>query len=871
MHHLPTGTVTFLFTDIEGSTKLVQRLGDEFRGILEDHNELLRSAFSAGVEIRMEGDAFFVAFASARHAVEAAIAAQRALAGHDWPEGVRLQVRMGLHTGDGTLGGADYVGVDVHRAARISAAGHGGQILISEATRAALPEGSGLTIRRLGTHRFKDLEAPIEIHQVLAGGLAADFPPIRSIGTPPHNLPTETSGFVGRSREIDDLLKLLETSTFLTLTGPGGVGKTRLALDVARRALHRFADGVYFIALESLTEPMLVPGAIAEQIGLKPEAGVEPIDALVARLADRTTLLVLDNLEQVIDAGPMIARLRAESPGLTVMVTSQEMVRIAGEQVYQVEPMGLPDGTSDDVEHLLESDAVALFVDRATEADPGFAVAPADVGMISGIVTELDGLPLALELAAARLRVLGLAGLHDRISDRFGMLRGGRREAPDRHRTLVGAIEWSHSLLEDAERKAFAELSVAIGGFTLETVEAILDPDLAPDSVDLVESLYDKSLLRRSLDDGVTRFSMLRSIREFAVTELEAAGGLDAATARLARHLARLAEEAAPALESEGQSVWLDRLTAEHDNIRSIVEWALSGGDIDLGLLIAGSIWRFHHRRGHLPEAKRNLEALLAIDGASDRPRAVALAGLASVVYWIGDSHKSVELYLEAVDLFERLGETERVAFCFYGLSTATTLVGDIDAALDYARRAEEAYSACGLEDGVRRVAPAIAFASWMAGHLEVAAEQWERAANMFHEAGDVAEELQTCVARAIVDYQLGRDGIPQRVRGCVEAMVDYGDVTGTLMALEFFARVIVSSEPETAVRIAGGARTLRSQLGGGHTPETVGLTSTWEEAARSLGTERVATASAEGERLDLDALVHVALSVGLNGEGDAA
>jgi predicted ATPase len=767
----------------------------------------------------------------------------------------------------GTLGGADYVGVDVHRAARISAAGHGGQILISEATRAAVPGDSGLAVRRLGTHRFKDLEAPIEIHQVLADGLATDFPPIRSIGTPAHNLPTEASGFIGRSREIGELLDLLETATMVTLTGPGGVGKTRLALDVARRALHRFADGVYFVTLESLTEPALVPGAIAEQIGLKPEAGIEPTDALAARLSNRSTLLVLDNLEQVIDAGPIIAWLRAQCPGLTVMATSQETVRIAGERVYQVEPLTLPDRS--DMEHLLESEAVALFVDRAVEADPGFEVTPDDAEKISEIVTELDGLPLALELAAARLRVLGPAGLHDRISDRFGMLRGGRREAPDRHRTLTGAIAWSHDLLDADERRAFDQLSVAIGGFSLGTAEAILDPDLAPESIELVESLLDKSLLRRTMRNGDTRFSMLRSIREFAATKLEAAGGLDAATTRLARHLAGLAEAAAPALESEGQSVWLDRLAAEHDNIRSIIEWALSGGDIDLGLLTAGSAWRFHHRRGHLPEAKRNLEALLSIDGAADRPRAVALTGLASVVYWIGDFERSVECYREAVELFERLDDTERVAFCFYGLSTATTLVGDIEAALEYARRSMEAYSACGLDDGVRRVVPAVAFASWMAGHLEVAAEQWERAAEMFHAAGDIAEELQTCVARAIVDYQLGRDGIPQRVRGCVEAMVDYGDVTGTLMALEFFARVIAATEPETAVRIAGGARTLRSQLGGGHTPETVGLTSTWEEATRLLGSERVAVISAEGELLDLDALVHMALSVGLDGEGD--
>lgn len=309
--------------------------------------------------------------------------------------------------------------------------------------------------------------------------------------------------------------------------------------------------------------------------------------------------------------------------------------------------------------------------------------------------------------------------------------------------------------------------------------------------------------------------------------------------------------------------MWLDRLAVEHDNIRSILDWAESGGDVDLGLQLAGSIWRFHHRRGHLPEARRNLKALLALPGAADHPRAVGLTGLASIVYWMGDFEDSIDLYREAVELFEALGETERTAFCLYGLSTAMSLIDDIDGALEYARRSEEAYAACGLDDGVRRVVPAVAFATWMAGHLEIAAEQWERAAELFHDAGDIAEELQTCVARAIVDFQLGRPGIPERVRGCVEKMVAYGDVTGTLMALEFFARVIVASDPETAVRIAGGARKLRSEHGGGHTPETVGLTSTWEEARPLIGPERSRRLSSEGEELDLGGLLTLARSVG--------
>ncbi len=860
MRQLPTGTVTFLFTDIQGSTKMVRDLGDDFREILEAHNRVLRRAFSKGVEVRMEGDAFFMAFASAADAVEAAIEGQRSLATHPWPDGVGLSVRMGLHTGQGTPGGADYVGVDVHLAARISAAGHGGQILISEATMDAASPGVALATRRLGAHRFKDFEDPIEIHQVIADGLPVDFPPIRSIGTPPNNLPTH-AGFVGRATEIGELLELLEPGRLITLTGPGGVGKTSLALDVARRALHRFPGGSFLVPLETLTEADLVAATIAEHVGLTVDAGIEPVDALVDHLSGEEVLLVLDNFEQVLDAAAVVARIRSAAPGVAVLVTSQEVLRIGGETVFRVPPLALPATDHVDLDEFLRSDAVALFIERAHAADDSFEAAPADVEVIARIVTELDGLPLALELAAARLGVLGLEGLSSRLGDRFRVLRGGRREAPDRHRTLHAAIEWSYGLLGETERRALAELSAMIGGFTLETAEAVLDPDLAPDAIDLVESLLDKSLVqRRTTRDGI-RFSMLRSIREFSGDRLRSSGGTDAVMARLAGYLAELAVESMPRLDSEGQSEWSERLALEHDNIRSVIAWSGSGGDIDLGLLIAGSIWRFHHRRGHLPEAQRNLEMLLAVPGASDRPRAVGLNGLAGLVYWLGDFGRSVELYRDAVELFETLGETERVAYGLYGMSTAMTITGDIEGAIEAARRSGAAYAAVGSEEGVRRVVPVLALASWMTGELETAAEQWARAAQMLRDAGDVSEELQTCVPRAIIDFQLGRDGITERVMGCVERLLGHGDMSGALLGLEFLARVLVADQPEVAVRIAGGSRKLRASYGG-YTPETVGLSSTWDEARLLLGSERTEQLSEEGEMMHLDDVIRLADSV---------
>lgn len=860
MTELPAGTVTFLFTDIEGSTKLVQALGERFRSVLEDHNRLLRDALSNGVEVRMEGDAFFVAFTSAAEAVEAAIAGQRALAAHPWPPDARVSVRMGLHTGTGTPGGADYVGVDVHRAARIAAAAHGGQILISDATRTAASKTLDLRTVRLGSHRFKDLDDPIDIHQLVAGDLDTSFPPIRSIGTPPNNLPSHGSRFVGRSEEVDELLALLEPGCMVTLTGPGGVGKTRLALDVAGRALHRFGGGVFFIPLESLSDPGLVTVSVIEQLDLTVDSGVDPGHALAVHLADRETLLVLDNFEHLLDAAPTVAQIRAAAPGLAVLVTSQESLRITGETVLVVRPLDLPPVDHRDLEDLLNSDAAALFIERARAADDSFQVSASDVGVITEIVTELDGLPLALELAAARLRVLGLEGLRTQIEDRFRTLRGGRREAPDRHKTLLAAIDWSHDLLDEIERRALAELSVMIGGFNLEMAEAVLSPELASDTIDLVESLLDKSLLRAS-SVGEVRFSMLRSIRDFSVDRLRSSGGVDPAMERLGHHLAELAIASSAPLASHDPSAWYDRLATEHDNIRAVIGWSLSGGDVDLGLLIAGSIWPFHRRRGHLPEAQRNLEMLLRVPGARSRSKALGVNALASISYWLGDFEASIDLYREAVGLFESLRDVEGVAYGLYGMSTAMTVVGEIEGAIEAAERSEAAYRACGSEPGVRRVVGVYALASWMAGHLEVAAEQWERAAAMHRGAGETSEELQTCVPRAIIAFQLGQDGIGERVLGCIERLVAHGEMSGALLGLEFLARVIVADQPEVALRLAGGVRKLRASYGG-YTPETIGLTSTWDEAVPLTGSERAQKLTMEGESLELEDMMELARSV---------
>ncbi len=860
MRTLPTGTVTFLFTDIEGSTALVATLGEGFRQILEDHNRLLREAFIAGVEVRMEGDSFFVAFPAATDALMAAVEGQRRLAAHQWPPGGRVAVRMGLHTGEGVPGGADYVGLDVHRAARVGAAAHGGQILVSDSTRAAAGPAPGISYRDLGDHRFKGFEDPLRIFQAVAPDLPSDFAPIRSIGTPPNNLPTLGTDFVGRATETAELVELIAPGRIVTLTGPGGIGKTRLAVHVASRILHRFPDGVTLVPLEAITDHEVVAGAVAEQLGLNPQADRPPLDLVADHLATREALLILDNFEQVISAAPMVSTFLARAPGLAVLVTSQALLRVRAEMGYPVPPLSLAvAGSSVDLDEA--GDAVALFVQRVRATDPTFAITPDNARTIAAIVADLEGLPLALELAATRVRVFGLDELRRRMVDRFDALRGTRRDAPDRHRTLRAAIDWSHELLDAAEQAAFAQLGVFTGGFTVGAAEAVLDPEL--DAVEALESLMDRSLVRRSMGGGETRFSMLRTILAFAAERLDERADRDPVKHRFAEYLAQMGEAAMPVLDSEEQGPWLDRLASEHDNIRSALDWCLASGAKDTGLRLAGSIWRFSHRRGHLLEGRRRLESLLALPGGSPRAIATGLTGLASVEYWLSDFPAAMTHYGQALTLFRELDDAERAAYVLFGMSTTAALTGDIDGALDFARRSELAYHEAGSPEGARRVAAAAAFATWLGGRLDVADEEWDRVEELFRQAGETAEGLQTCVARAAIAYQLGRkEQAIARMHECLEGMVANDDVTGTVMALEYLAAVSAEGTPEPAVRIGAGAARLRGSLGGGHRPEAVGLASARMVAERTLASEAVTALWAEGESMSLDELVELARSL---------
>lgn len=659
---LPTGTVTFLFTDIEGSTSLVERLGPRSRVAFDRHDDLLRGAIEGqgGVVVRVEGDSFFAVFTSASDALAAAVGAQRLLQAEDWGE-APVWVRMGIHTGDGTLGGADYHGIDVHRAARVAAVANGGQIVVS-ATAHSLLAGHpmpGVTFRDLGLHSLKDLPEKEHLFDVGIDGVRSSFPPIRTVDAVPNNLPVQLTTFIGRRRHVDAVLALLGARRLITLTGPGGTGKTRMAIEVAAEATAGH-NGVYFVPLASITEPELVVPTIVSTIGLRIEA--DYLERLIEYLAGKRWLLVLDNFEQVLDAGPDVARLVAECPEVTVLVTSRAALRVAGEQEYPVPPLDIPAGGSDPAE-LLSYEAVALFVDRAAAANPGFVLDSANAEAVCRLAARLDGLPLALELAAARTDILPPVAIVDRISRRLDVLSGGRRDAPERQRTIRATIAWSYDLLDVDAKRLFETLGVFVGGAEIEAIEAVGE---SPDVLDLLANLVQQSLVQRRTAGAGLRFSMLETIRQFAFDQLEEHDEAAAARRRHLRWYLDLATAAEPELTGPDGADWLGRLDADIDNIRAALAWAVESGAGDEAAEIVGALWRYWHMRGLLQEGRERAAAVLGMAGLSDASSLRAREAAGGLAYWQGDEPEARRHYGAAVDLARSIGDRSSIANALY-------------------------------------------------------------------------------------------------------------------------------------------------------------------------------------------------------------
>jgi predicted ATPase/class 3 adenylate cyclase len=742
----PTGTVTFFFSDIEGSTRLLELLGSDYPDALERHHRILRDAFSecGAEEIGTAGDSFFALFSSARDAVGAAVAIQRAIAAEEWPQASTLQVRIGLHTGEAGVGDAGYVGLDLHRAARIMAAAHGGQILVSDATRAVVERSlaDGIRLRDLGEHRLRDLSAAERLFQVVAEDLRTAFPAPRTLEAIPNNLPTQASELVGREAELRAIRDHLASASvrLLTLTGPGGIGKTRLSLQAAAAELERFGDGAYFVDLSAARDAGAALQAIVRALGVTVSGDEELPAALAKQLRGRHLLLLLDNFEQVMPAADDVAHLVQHTSHLKVLVTSREALRVRGEQLFPVAPLTLPDGdvaraTADEISSYT---AVRLFVVRAREAQPTFLLTDDNAPVVLEICTRLDGLPLAIELAAARLRLFSPEELRDRLRSRLDVLRGGARDLPARQQTLRSTIEWSYDLLDDAERRIFALVSVFSSPRidSVEDVAARLSALMPTDVVDALASLVDKSLLRGVDDARGRRLTMLDTIREYAEERLEAQPELRSAARRAhAEHFASFAERKRADLHGAARETTVSDLAAELGNLQAAWRYCVDARDVALLNTLLDALWTLHDARGWYhgavaltndllrvlsttePSPDRAEEeftlrmslarGLLALHGytteveelyretlalaesAGTMPKRLpVLRSLASFYLYRGEIDKTAAIGREILDLGERQEDTGLQVEGHLLLGPATAFLGEIRAGLDHLDRA---------------------------------------------------------------------------------------------------------------------------------------------------------------------------------------
>ncbi|MDQ3938660.1 MAG: adenylate/guanylate cyclase domain-containing protein [Chloroflexota bacterium] len=824
MPELPTGTVTFLFSDIEGSTGLMQALGRQFPLLLERHNELLRSCWAkhGGIEVSTEGDAFFVVFDNAARAVAAAVCAQEMISAEPWRDEGAVRVRIGLHTGQGELGADNYVGMDVNRAARIAAAAHGGQVLVSQATAilAARALPTRVRLRDLGMHRLKGLPEDERIYQLVIADISDVFPAIRSLEPRPTNLPAPTTELFGREAELQRVSELLEVARLVTLTGPGGTGKSSLALAVAHSVRDRFPDGVFVTWLASVSDPALVASAIGAPLGVQ-ESGDRPVaETLLEHLRDRKMLLVLDNFEQVMGAVSYVRRILDSAVGLRLIVTSQQVLRLTAEQAFEVAPLPVPDESAD-LPGLLDNPAVRLFEERVRALRPDFRVSLADARVVAALIARLDGLPLAVELAAARMQVLTPAAFLARLDRGLALLSGGGTDRPLRHQTMRATLDWSYELLNPGARELLARLSVFRGGFTLEAVEAVasVDPALASDAMDDLTALVEHSLVRRSDVAGEPYFTLLETIREYGSERLSATGRADAVAATHAHHFREFAESLRGAVTASDGAARMAQLERDNDNLRAALRWALDHEPPDAALQLVSALWRFWHLRGYLVEAREwSAEALRADGPRSPATYARALIADGSLAYWQADVETAAARYGSALEYARRSADDAVLGEALFNQAFMLSGDGRSQEALALLSEAEGRFVRVGDEDGLGRVAFGRCFATAMLGRVEEAIERADQAIatfrltdNLYWE-GTAYHALGQCFRLSVhpAEAELAYSNALAR-------LARLGDRSGIAVELDMLAVVAAElADPHRSLRLAGAAAAIRDAIGAG-------------------------------------------------------
>lgn len=677
MRYLPAGTITMLFTDIEGSTRLLQRLGERYANVLLECQRLLRAAFQQwhGYEVDTQGDAFFVVFPRAADAVSAAVDIQRALHDFQWPEGASVRVRIGIHTGEPQPLAEGYVGLDVHVAARIMSAGHGGQVLLSQATQALVKHDlpANVSLRNLGEHYLKDIQGPLRLFQLAIPDLPADFPPLKTSQRFYH-MPTQLTSFLGREREkaaISDLLRHTD-ARLVTLTGPGGVGKTRLAIQVATHLRERFPDGAIFVDLAQVGDTDGVMTAIAQALSVREDMQRSLFTLIQATLQEQHLLLLLDNFEQVASAALGVANLLAACPLLKMLVTSRVALHLQAEHTFDVPPLALPDLPSlPDLSTLSQYPAIQLFVQRASAVLPDFQLTASNAPSIASICTRLDGIPLAIELAAAYIRHFSPQTLLARLERSLSVLTGGARDLPSRQQTLRCAIAWSYELLHPTEQQVFRRLAICVNGCDLAAAEYIgKAAGGLPGSVfAALEALVDQNMLRQQESgNGYVRFWFLQTLREYGLECLEAAGEMETTRSAHAAYYLSWAEQSASYMIGADQADWMDRLEQEYENLRTALDWLLENAQpgnaqAEQAVRLCIALGNFWETGGNSSEALAYLERALAIsEGLSPAISAKAYYQ-ASMFSLTLDDYKKSESYLrECQALFRQTGDKAGMA-----------------------------------------------------------------------------------------------------------------------------------------------------------------------------------------------------------------
>ncbi len=823
MTGLPSGTVTLLFSDMEASTLLLSRLGDRYVDALDAHRRLLREAWGRwhGRELGTEGDSFFVVFESATDAVQAAVQAQRGLAAHAWPDGLPMRVRMGVHTGSPATHDGGYVGMDVHRAARIASAAHGGQIVVSEATAVLVDRGAvdGVRLVDLGSHKLKDLPAPEHLFQLTGDGLARDFPPLRSLGAAT-GLPVPPTPLVGREGELAELEALMQAPgvRLVTLTGTGGTGKTRLAIELAQRLTTAHPDGVYFVPLAAATTAEVMWTSIATTLDVPAADRMPP--RLFEHLAHRSAVLVLDNLEQLPGADAVVSELLTRCPQLVAVATSRRPLHVAAEHEHAVPPLDLP--LTADVDGAGHSAAVQLFVQHARKVNSRFALTAANAADVSAVCRRLDGLPLAIELAAARTRLLSPKALLAHLGDLLD-LSDKAVDRPTRQQTLRNTLAWSYDLLTPQLQESFRRLGVFSGGADLDAVTELV---VSSDPLSVVSDLMEASLVTvaESMDDE-PRIGMLETVNAFAVEQLRVHGELDPARDAHARYYLGLAEQLGPLVGDNQHTRARARLETEHDNMRDALEWAFDppadgidpGERVVLGLRLCKALGLWWHVSGYFVERRRWLELGLSRAGGQDRPGVARCLTLLSATLRVAGMLDRAELQATAsVDMWRRMGDNSSLALALTELADVEAERGDLAAARSFFAEAVGVARGAGDRSQLRVVLGEFAIHEATEGRLERSLELDTEALAISRELEDPIGAMTSEHNMAVTLRELGRvDEALEQMRSLVPHSLEIAGPAALAALAEDYAAILAEvGDHASAVRLVGAADGLRERVG---------------------------------------------------------